>query len=71
MGGDGSGSAPCACASQETRREEPHFKQEADDVRDEETLSELPKEGKSPERARAKLVIKTQGLEGANEGTFY
>lgn len=52
MGGDGSGSAPCACASQETRREEPHFKQEAD-VRDEETLSELPKGRKESRKSQS------------------
>lgn len=28
-----------------------------------------PRAGKSPERAKAELVIKTQGLEGAHEGS--
>lgn len=30
-----------------------------------------PRAGKIPGRARAELVIKTQGLEGANERIFY
>lgn len=53
-----SGSALSTRTSQETRRERPRFKQEADDVRDEETFR-MTRGQEKVQRARAELVRKT------------